>query len=239
MVSRTRIFGRCDGNVQYLAYEMTLAADRETAMVLPLPCSVPVRDTGAAFLDLSDYPELFENLEMCFPVRFDRSFGGATLAAPLPVVNVGAFEASFVPRAGDFSRLDPRFRIPPAALEAFHEYADYGFAVFKLRPGESRVHPMGLSFETRFPDRIFFPTVHVHHGVVPDLELFDHTLFAQGRTNDTLWHPAEISVREFFSAKDCRESGRTRGLVSRGAPLYRRRIVGMQNNEDTWCLRAA
>ena len=58
--------------------------------------------------------------------------------------DVGEFEASFVANIGDFSRLDRRFRI---ALEVWAElptYADYGFAVFKLKGFHSRPKKKGI-----------------------------------------------------------------------------------------------
>ena len=62
------------------------------------------------------------------------------------VVQVGAFEASFVPTVKDFSRLDKRFRLPAGAWNKLSTYNDYGFAVFKLKHGALKVHPMAFSF---------------------------------------------------------------------------------------------
>jgi hypothetical protein len=115
-----------------------------------------------------------------------RGFGPPPLQK-LQVFDVGRYEASFVPTAADFSRLDPRFRLPHGFLEALPAYADYGFAIFRLKPkkgllGGSKkqsVHPMALSFPRREPRALFFPTVHVHDGSVPQQAAFDHALYCQ------------------------------------------------------------
>ncbi len=89
------------------------------------------------------------------------------------------YVASFVPSVADFVRLDPRFRLPEVLFDAVPHYADYGFAVFQLAPGKVTVHPMALRFPTRDPDRLFFPTVHVHDGRFHAKAKFDHALYFQ------------------------------------------------------------
>lgn len=93
---------------------------------------------------------------------------GAPAAAPLRVHEVGSFEASFVPSLADFSRLDARFRLPDGLWEGLPIYADYGFAVFKLKAGERKVHPMAFEFASRDRRQLFFPTVHIHDGQIAE-----------------------------------------------------------------------
>jgi hypothetical protein len=236
-VSGTSIFVRPDGERQVLAYQMHLSSAEDVAMILPLPI-VPGRGEQAVELvDLSEAPQLFDELASCFPApplpRGVLALGVAGRGPTLAVHEVGAYDASFVPRVADFSRLDPRFRIPEAVLGRVPAYADYGFAVFKLRSGEAEVHPLGLRFATRSPERLFFPTVHVHHGAVPDLASFDHTLYLQapaGKPAD--WEeaprPVAVSLGNFLVRDP------TRGLVARDWRLFRLRISGMHPNRDTW-----
>jgi hypothetical protein len=136
-------------------------------------------------VSLEDYPEFFKDMKKGFPepVMRSRSLGAAptNAAKTLEVHDVGAFEASFVPSQADFSRLDERFRLPAGVLEAIPGVADYGFAVFKLKAGENqKVHPMALTFPTRNPQQIFYPTSHVHDGTFPSRAVFDHALYFQG-----------------------------------------------------------
>src|SRR5690606_38691297 len=97
----------------------------------------------------------------------------------LVVHEVGSFIASYVPTRADFTRLDARFRLPSVLFDAVPAYADYGFAVFQLAAGTHTVHPMAFSFPTREPDRLFFPTVHVHDGRWCVRAKFHHALYFQ------------------------------------------------------------
>jgi hypothetical protein len=112
-----------------------------------------------------------------------RSIGSAAGSASKPTLlvrNVGSFEASFAPTLADLDRLDPRFRLQPDVWRQLPGYEDFGFAVFQLRPGLKRIHPMALEFPRRDPESLFFPTVHVHDGgSVPRWADFDHKLFFQ------------------------------------------------------------
>jgi hypothetical protein len=105
----------------------------------------------------------------------------------LEVVEVGSFEASFVPTLADFGRLSPIFRLPAQVWEQLPGYRDYGFAVFKLKPGRHEIHPMALAFRTRFDRHVFYPTLHVHDGTVPAFEKFDHAFYLQCRQGQLPW----------------------------------------------------
>src|SRR5207248_7445223 len=95
----------------------------------------------------------------------------------LNVVDVGSFEASFVPTIPDFERLDERFRLPTGTWDQLPQYKQYGFTVFKLKPGAKVIHPMAFEFPRAAPARLFFPTVHIHDGKVHDTATFDHALY--------------------------------------------------------------
>ncbi len=180
-VSRTRILARMvDERRQRLAYGMDLQTDQELAMVLPLPVVRGSGDDAVRFLDLSETPRMFDELDELFELTQVASKGGFPLRLErqktLVVHEVGSFVASYVPTRADFDRLDLRFRLPAVLFDAVAHYADYGFAVFQLRPGNVTVHPMGLELPTRSPDKLFFPTVHVHDGRFHATARFDHAL---------------------------------------------------------------
>lgn len=242
-VSDTRIFGRLEGGRQFLAYEMRFAALGDLAMVLPLPVPPSSAEDAVGFIDLSGYPELFDDLDRLFPRPQSGAFSpGVVPARQLAVHDVGAFEASFVPTIADFARLDKRFRLKPAVWKKLPRYADYGFAVFKLRgtdgglfsrlgrgkPAPQHAHPMAFSFPTRRPDALFFPTVHVHDGEVHATAQFDHQLFCQSASAPTpplgiFWpgaHPPQADVT------------RAAGLLVADAPCFRLDIRGPYHNED-------
>ncbi|MCP4808449.1 MAG: hypothetical protein GY913_05925 [Proteobacteria bacterium] len=235
-VSSTRIFGRRSvPGRQLLAYEMTVAAVRDVAMILPLPTPVASPEDAVRFIDLSGYTELFKHIERGFPVpkaaREPLARGLAPQSAPAPLVvhSVGKFEASFVPRQADFSRLDPRFRIAPELWAKAPQYDDWGFAVFQLADLSSgvSVHPMAFEFPSR-DDRVFLPTFHIHGDEVPLEADFDHVLYAQRRVAPRGWMPSGQDAREFVDVARCAH------LVDGNRPMYRREVLGTHANRDLW-----
>jgi hypothetical protein len=159
------------------------------------------------------------------------------------VHDVGDFEASFVPSLGDFDRLDARFKLAPEVWEQLPQYADWGFAVFKLKQKErgfwgrlfkrparkQTVHPMAFEFPRRDPRSLFFPTVHVHDGEVHEKAHFDHTLYCQ---------PGELIASTFDWEESDGNLGkrvdpdRAAGLVDPDAPCFRTSLVGSLDNRD-------
>src|SRR4051812_13091607 len=187
-VSETRIFARAgDGSTQFLVYEMTVRAKQQVAMVLPTPVNREKGENALKFINLEKYSDFFSYLNWGFPSDLPRdsvgkmSMGGGMPGKTLPVQNVGAFEASFVPSLADFGRLDPQFRMSEKVWDAIPSYKDWGFAVFKLKDGEHRYHPMAFSFErsSSVSQKLFFPTVHVHDTRIYKTADFDHVLYCQ------------------------------------------------------------
>jgi hypothetical protein len=235
-VSATNIFARsAEGGRQYLVYSMKLRAKEELAMVLPLPIKPGSGEKAISFIDLKDYAEFFDDLSKGFPVPLTKGPLSRSLGAPpkpeakLEVVTVGSFEASFVPTMADFSRLDERFRLPSGTWEKLPTYRNHGFAVFKLKPGESKVHPMAFSFPRAHPAELFFPTVHIHDGKVHDRADFDHALYCQGADTGMRWQESPQPASMFMRGID-----RSQGIVDGKAHVYRKRLVGTYTNQDTW-----
>ena len=263
-VSRTRIFARATaGGRQVLAYSMTIAADADVAMILPLPTPLGVADDAVRFVDLSGYADLFGALDAVFPVPL-----AAPAAAPvsrsfqpqaLVVHEVGDFVASFVPSLPDFDRLDARFRLPPAVWDQRPEYAESSFAVFQLRhPAGSvagdapsifdrvlrrspaphgvraTIHPMAFELPRRDPGRLFFPTVHVHDGFFSETADFDHQLYWQGAP---LLAPHDDWAVDEAAAADVAavvDTDRACGLLDPAQGLRRWSISGSRPNTDTY-----
>lgn len=227
-VSKTNIFARMiEPGVQALAYSMNLDAGREVAMVLPLPVVPDSGDDAVTFIDLQAHPKMFEELHALFyvPPPLSRAAPkSASFSAPkLKVHKVGAFVASYVPTRADFSRLDPQFRLPEVLFDAVPHYADQGFAVFQLAPGKVTVHPMAFTFPTRTPDRLFFPTVHVHDGEFHASAKFDHALYYQRTAAADGDEVAPMPVRKTYA-----------GLVEPAQPMIRRTLHARLPNQDTW-----
>jgi hypothetical protein len=193
-VANTSIFARHGApGRQLLVYSMRVFTASPTAMILPLPVRPGSGEDAVRFIDLSGYPEFFEDMSAaCRPeiqtLGLDSAAAAGYLAEPLLEVHeVGDFEASFVPTMSDFRRLDPRFQLSPDVWAKMPDCSDYGFAVFQLRLAAfdriagvgQEVHPMAFDFPTRDPLRLFYPTVHVHDRDYHLTARFDHSLYCQ------------------------------------------------------------
>jgi hypothetical protein len=233
-VKNTRIFARlgAKGN-QVLIYQMALHAKEDLAMVLPIPVAKGTGEDGVTFFDLSKYATLFEDLNRLFPVpkSFADPFGGPPRSAgvsKLKVQSVGAYDASFVPRLADFSRLDERFQLPKDVWNQVPGYEAFGFAVFKLKPVHGEVHPMAFAFTTATPGQLFFPTLHIHDGEVHDKEVFDHTLYLQSARGPQRGGWQESPGLPVTKVK----CGLTHGMVRPELHVYRVQMHGKFANGD-------
>ena len=150
----------------------------------------------------------------------------------LAVQQIGSYEASFVPSEADFRRLDERFRLPASTWASLPIYHDYGFAVFKLKAGAHVVHPMAFEFPRRYPNRLFFPTVHIHDGKVHQTADFDHTLYCQKRLTDkanlTAWAESPQTAGQFM------QMDHTAGIVLAPDHCYKMPVYGRRKNADIY-----
>ncbi len=236
-VSATKIFARLLPNKrQALVYSMHLNTPQDVAMILPIPIAPGSGEDAVKFHALDDYPEFFMHLDALFPRPKPLGYGsraaagGLLRSAPLKVVEVGSFNASFVPTVHDFGRLDAQFRLPDAVWAKIGAYSKYGFAVFKLRKGNAKVHPMAFDFPTTLERQLFFPTLHIHDGAVHVRAEFDHVLYAQpghDRGIDThAWDESEALASRDVSIR------KAKGLVAGGAHVYKRTMIGTLKNAD-------
>ena len=239
-VSNTKIFARRFGKAsQYLVYEMHFESLEDLAMILPLPTPADSPEDSVTFINLKDYQDFFGDMHKGFPrprkPTDDRSGALRPLAlAPEPqleVVDVGSFEASFVPKIKDFARLDERFRLPDNVWDKLPTYKDFGFAVFKLKKGEHNVHPMAFAFPSRLKEGTFFPTVHIHDGKVHDKAGFDHVLYMQCREDEFIsaegWEESPQPAEMFMDKK------KAGSVILGDAHVYRHRLRGNLKNQDT------
>lgn len=234
-VKNTRIFGRVGerGN-QVLIYQMSVNVPQDLAIMLPIPVKKGVGEGGVKFFDFSKYQRVFEDLWEMFPAQSYSAdpFAFAPAAAAsraLKVVSVGSYDASFVPTIADFGRLDARFRLPEGVWAKLPGYEDFGFAVFKLKPGNAQVHAMAFSFPTALAGTVFFPTLHIHDGEVHAKETFDHTLYLQGTGLNVVGGGWEESPGLAVTKVKC---GYTHGMIRPEMHVYRNSIRGVSDNGD-------
>ena len=235
-VNTTRIFARAGhGPGQFLVYSMTVEAKEEMAMVLPLPIKPGTDEKGVTFINLQDYSAFFDDLEKGFPaetVANDSVVTNSWAAAPrLAVMQVGNFEASFVPTVKDFARLDARFRLPEGVWDKLPGYRSHGFAVFKLKSGLLKVHPMAFSFPRADARSLFFPTVHIHDGKVHAKADFDHLLYCQpaelGQLALGQWRESPKHAGSFMKLDIAK------GLIEPDQHCHRLELNGELPNRDT------
>ncbi|MGC6464907.1 MAG: hypothetical protein ACON5N_04920 [Akkermansiaceae bacterium] len=237
-VSATRIFARLiTAKRQALAYQMSLDTPDDVAMILPIPVTPGSGEKAVKFIDLSEYPNFFRDLASGFITR--KSYGASDTGSlppdskTLEVYSVGSFDASFVPTIRDFSRLDKRFRLPEGTWSRLPQYANYGFAVFKLKKGNEERHPMAFSFPSSLAsrNRLFFPTVHIHDGKVHAKERFDHHLYGQsnpkwGLSSRLGWSESPALAASFTDPE------KSQGLIEKNSHVYRLKLSGIQPNKD-------
>jgi hypothetical protein len=229
-VSNTNIFARASkSGSQYLVYSMQFKSGSDLAMILPIPTPKNSAEDAVKFINLEKYPEFFVELNKGFPEkkndapRSNRPAQGSALA----IVEVGSFVASFVPMVKDFSRLDKQFRLADDVWEKLPRYKDFGFAVFKLKKGEQKVHPMAFEFPQADKEILFFPTVHIHDGSVPAKAHFDHSLFCQVAGDPPLnWDESTGLAETIVKVKETKE------IVDPNAHVYRKMMHGEFENKD-------
>jgi len=235
VVADTNIFARgaTEGS-QFLVYSMRIDAREDLAMILPIPVPRVAKEDAVCFINLEEYARFFAELRAGFLPKVTATLGSrAKNHAPankLLVVEVGSFEASFIPSVKDFARLDERFRLPTDAWESLPQYKNYGFTVFKLKKGASKVHPMAFEFPRGNPDKLFIPTVHIHDGKVHARAGFDHALFCQRAGSDKLdlndWEESTQPAGLFMNMK------KAKGLLVAEEHCYLKEIHGQRKNED-------
>jgi hypothetical protein len=239
-VTATRIFARgyafgTERERQFIIYSMRLKVAEELAMVLPIPVKPGTGENGVRFINLEGYPNFFEDMEQGFPERASWSFGcsakSPVAARALVVLEVGSFEASYVPSVADFSRLDERFRLPKDSWEKLPQYKTYGFAVFKLKPGAKTIHPMAFCFPRASAKQLFFPTVHIHDGEVHPKADFDHLLYCQRARDEKFrlwsWRESPQLAKSFIDA------AKAKNIVDPAQHCFRLELNGRLKNEDT------
>jgi len=223
-------------------------------MILPLPTQLPSTDQ-VSFVNLSGYDGFFRDMDRCFPQPLEMRSKGVAVARASPrnlmVHRVGAFDASFVPALADFHRLDLRFRLPEDVWKQLPLYSDFGFAVFQLRSGDMRIHPMALSFRTRNSTALFFPTAHVHDGsgrgddppVANSIAEYGPSKFRKpfwlrrlfsrhGSISE--WVHGSVLPCDVMNFGNSIMSDKTKGLVDPLTPVARCKLAGPLPNRDTW-----
>ena len=106
------------------------------------------------------------------------------------------------------------------------------------------MHPMAFDFPTRFTDRLFFPTFHVHHGKFEEKARYDHTLYCQGISERTAllggdvdaWSPSLSVLGEVVYRGIENLQADVAKLVDLDAHGWQAMFNGPAKNRDIWWL---
>lgn len=226
-VTNTKIFAKSGkGGRQFLAYQMQIAAAADLAMILPLPTPPKCQEGDVRFLNFEGYPDFFDAMEKAFP----QPKAAGTDSTTVKPKDVGAFEAVFIPTLEDFQRQEERFR-PPPAWAMLPQYREFSFVLFKLKKGESRIHPMVFDFPRRKPKEIFFPTFQFHAGKNAEAATTDFWLYAQvspgDRASVMTWRESRRPAKSYLDVS------KVQGLIDPDAHIYTRSILAGDPNLDT------
>lgn len=229
----TKIFARMDDRYQYLAYQMDFSSTNDVAMILPIPTPVNPAEDVIHFIDFKNHSGFFDHLHQLF-VEQSRSmtlgFSKGVSRSLLKVHDVGNFKATFVPTLSDFDRVDKQFKFDSKVWDNLPQYADWSFVVFKLKAGTSTVHPMVFKFPSRFTDRVYFPTMHIHDGEIHAVEMFNHKLYYQPewiKTGDVQLNGCKTATTGFSNYS---------GVLKERFPILQKEVNGVHNNEDHWIM---
>jgi len=224
-VANTRIFARTtDDNKQYLVLQMDYAADRDVALIVPLPTPADTAADAVRFTDLAHYPEFFIDLANGFPIARSAPMPGTVEdGSVVPLQRPPENNSSFVPSRAALSELGEDYRDAAAALEQLPEYHDYGFAVFKLPADTESMTPVAVEFPTRNAQLLFFPTLTLKEGHVETDSYFDIDLFAQAKAG---W------MRSYDSARSFMDLDRAKDVVDPNLRVERFTVLGIHPNSD-------
>lgn len=136
------------------------------AMILPFPLKSGTN--RVKLLNFSQYPKLFEDLDLLFP-QDTRTNAMNTLydsiEEALPIQYIGSYKATIIPRWDKFYLLQAQqFRLSPDTQELLGTYyhRGFGFIVCQLINNNQQYHPFAYVHELREDHRLFIPTRHYH-----------------------------------------------------------------------------
>jgi hypothetical protein len=240
----TTIFARLNGDRQWLGYALRADIAEELSVAIPLPIALGTEPSEIRLHSLHEFPGFFTMLQKPFPraqveAPLTRGPGRATPEA-LDIVFLGDYAASVAPDASALARVRPELALRPTALELLPEYATFAFVILRLKPPrkvaiDPRVmrtpvehHAVLIDFPSRFPGKLFFPTLVAQNGELPQHAAYDHLLFCQtgsDRHPEAGWERSARHVGRYVL-------GQTAPAVDTSRHVFRRSIRGNYPNQD-------
>ncbi len=180
-VSSTKIFvaPSRSRNRQLVVYSNTVATEGRNMMILPVPNPASVQFEEGTM----HYENIFEDAAASFydpnaTLSMNRGPIYESAEAPLPVLNVGSYQASIAMNIGDLQRLDAAvFSITPELIQMLQRSygaRGLGFVCCILKAGGNAYEPIAYTHDREHPGFIFVPTKHYHMEFAPSSFYYAH-----------------------------------------------------------------
>ena len=213
----------------------------KNSMILPVPFPESVK-----FIDMSEYPDIFEDCESSFENIVTRSlnYGRGDYFSDncfLDVLDVGSYKVSLAKNIQELSNVDPHvFTIPSEFIEMLKENytsKSWGFIICRLDKGLKEYHPFAYSHNIA-GNNVFIPTRHYHkHSagevVIKNRADWDHDIY--------FYNIKKTLDRSIYDS--CKQVCRKTHNVKRSKidfPLgdihsfEKAKIDGLYTNDDIW-----
>lgn len=197
-VAKTKILAMLskDRQRQLIVYSNEVQTNiKNNVMILPVPNKDGNSDKSIKFVDLSSYPNIFDDCRSSFasPMFLSTNSVSFSLSRSIAIVDVGSYQASIVPSIDEFVFLNSLFKIPENVIEILKKYyaKNFSFIVCKLREGEVKYHPFAYYHELLRHNTLFIPTRHHHPHSIGGTHVeeaisdWDHAFYAANVTNDS------------------------------------------------------
>lgn len=228
VTNSVRMYGRRDGDRQFLACELAYSSDGHTAMILPLPTAIKDRDRWLQTHSLSVYKDLFKDLDRAF--SRDSSIQKAPKSVPV-LEYVNPNHITLCASVTELAKIDQRFRLSNEFWSQLPQYCDGSYAVVILPDTGGRlkgVNPFSISFKSRLSgvnEPIHFPTLQIRNCYLDRVVQFHYEIYYQGSRRLLSDYPSTHPIEESM------DFIRSRPLLVDGL-AYKRVLNGKTPNSD-------
>lgn len=179
--TRIAVFVDRDLRKQMIVYSNAVVCEGENAMILPIPRKhTDTMCKGIKLYNMETYSNFWEDV---LPKESNRgmgippqSFGGTKI----PIVKVGKYECSIVPKLDDLDKVD--FVIPEnikSVLQTHYsdtEKMSWAFLVARFKGDVSEHHPIAYVHDYVDETALFIPTRHIHDGKLSQVANYYHQI---------------------------------------------------------------
>jgi len=179
-------------NYQLVIYSNIVSTAAKNMMILPVPNPHTVQFEEGVML----YTNIFRDAEDSFynpyeSLSLSRGPTPGMNSDPLPVLNVGSYQASIALSVTDLTRLNANvFNITPELIQMLkrnYETLAMGFVCCVLRPGGNQYEPIAYTHQCPTSGKLFVPTKHYHPDARINLNSAYGTAWAMLQQGDSYY----------------------------------------------------